>query len=243
MPIILDWLGGNQPDVFCVQETKVTDDEFPAAEFERAGYRVVFRGEKSYNGVAIASRAELREVAFGIDDGGPRDETRLVRAAVGGVHVVNTYVPQGREPDSPMYRYKLEWFSRLAGFFQKHYRPRQKVVWCGDLNVAPTDIDVYDPKRLLGHVCFNPEVQAAFRRVVEWGLVDVFRKHHPEAGHYTFFDYRVPNAMGRGMGWRVDHVLATRPLAAKSIDAYVDLEPRRRQKASDHTVLVAEFDG
>ena len=242
LPVILPWLESHHPDVLCLQETKVVDADFPAADFEKAGYRVVFKGEKSYNGVAIVSRETPTDVASGLDDGGPRDEARLIRATIGGVHVVNAYIPQGREPDSPMYAYKLEWFSRLLGSFQKHYKPTQKVILCGDLNVAPTDIDVYDPKRLLGHVCFNPEVQAAFQRVVDWGFVDIFRKHRPEAGHYTFFDYRVPNAMKRGMGWRVDHILATKPLAAKSTDSYIDLEPRKTRKSSDHTFLVAEFE-
>ncbi len=242
MPILLDWLAKHQPDVLCVQETKVPDDSFPAGDFEQAGYQVVFKGEKSYNGVAIISSGELKDVSYGLDDGGPRDETRLVRGTYEGVHIVNTYVPQGRDVKLPVYKYKLEWFSRLAKFFQKHYASKEKVLWCGDLNVAPTDIDVHDPKRLLGHVCFNPEVQAAFQSVVEWGFVDVFRKHHPESGQYTFFDYRSRNAVKEGKGWRVDHILATRPLANRSTDALIDLDPRRLPKSSDHTFLAAEFD-
>ncbi len=239
--IVLDWFRDAKPDVLCIQETKVPDDLFPAAEIEKAGYHVAFRGEKSYNGVAIASREPFDDVAFGIDDGGPRDETRLIRATVGGVHIVNTYVPQGQDVHLAQYKYKLEWFSRLVGFFGRHYTPRQKVVWCGDLNVAPEDIDVHDPKRLLGHVCFNPEVQAAFRRVVDWGFVDVFRKHHPEPGQYTFYDYRAPGALAQGKGWRVDHILATRPLAAKSVDAWIDLGLRKQAKPSDHTPLIADL--
>jgi len=239
--ILLDWLRAHGPDVLCVQETKVADEEFPGGEIEKAGYHVAFRGEKGYNGVAILSREELRGVACGLDDGGPADAARLIRGTVGGVHVVNTYVPQGQEPKSPKYRYKLEWFSRLRGFFERHYTARQKVLWCGDLNVAPEDIDVHDPKRLMGHVCFNPEVQAAFRNVADWGFVDVFRKHHPEPGQYTFFDYRAPALVKKGKGWRVDHILATKSLAAKSVDCVIDLEPRKLARPSDHTFLMAEF--
>jgi len=241
MGILLDWLAANGPDVLCVQETKAVDADFPLADIEKAGYRAAFRGEKSYNGVAILSREELKNVSFGLDDGGPRDETRLVRGTVGGVHVVNTYVPQGRDTKLPVYQYKLEWFSRLVGFFDRHHTPRQKVLWCGDLNVAPTDIDVHDPKRLLGHVCFNPDVIAAFGRVVDWGFVDVFRKHHPEPGQYTFYDYRASGALKQGKGWRVDHMLATRSLAERCTDCWIDLGPRKLPKASDHTFLVAEF--
>ncbi len=242
MPIVMDWLAAHRPDALCMQETRVADDLFPLAEFEKAGYRVAFHGEGGRAGVAIASREALKGVAFGIDDGGPADKDRLVQGTLDGVHIINTYVPQGREPDSPMYQYKLEWFSRLIGFLGKHYTSKQKVVWCGDMNVAPADIDVHDPKGLLGHVCFNPVVQAAFQRVADWGFVDVFRKHHPEPGQYTFFDYRALGALKKNKGWRVDHVMATTPLAARSMDSYIDLEPRKCARASDHTVLVAEFD-
>ncbi len=242
MPILLDWLATASPDVLCVQETKVVDENFPAGDIEGAGYDVAFKGQKSYNGVAIISRGKVTDVAYGLDDGGEPDEPRLIRATYRGVHIVNTYVPQGREIESPMYPYKLEWYARLRELFAKHYTTRQKVLWCGDLNVAPTEIDVHDPKRLMGHVCFNPDVQAAFRGVVDWGFVDVFRKHHPEPGQYTFFDYRSPKAVDNGRGWLIDHILVTKPLAAKSIDCTIDLVPRRQPRPSDHTPLIAEFD-
>ncbi len=242
MPILLDWLAASAPDVLCVQETKVVDEEFPVADIEGAGYDVAFRGQKSYNGVAILSRGRVKDVSFGLDDGGEPDEPRLIRATYNGVHIVNTYVPQGRDAKLPVYEYKLEWFARLAALFAGHYTTRQKVLWCGDLNVAPTEIDVHDPKRLMGHVCFNPEVQAAFRSVVEWGFVDVFRKHHPEPGQYTFYDYRAPSALKGNKGWRIDHILVTQPLAAKSVDCTIDLAPRKQTRPSDHAPLIAEFD-
>lgn len=240
--LVLPWLEEHRPQVLCMQETKVPDESFPVEEFEGIGYHVVFRGQKGRNGVAIASLDEPQEVSFGLDDGGPADEDRLIRGIFSGIAVVNTYVPQGQSPDSPMFPYKLEWFRRLREFFNRHYSPDQPLIWCGDLNVAPQEIDVHNPKRLLGHVCFRPEVWEAFERVKEWGFVDVFRKHHPgEAGQYTFFDYRVPRAVERGLGWRVDHILATRPLAERSVDCWIDLTPRKSTKPSDHTPLVAQF--
>ena len=242
MPILLDWLEASAPDVLCVQETKVVDADFPVADIEGAGYDVAFRGQKSYNGVAILSRGRVKDVSFGLDDGGEPDEARLIRATYNGVHIVNTYVPQGRDATLPVYEYKLAWFARLTALFARHYTTRQKVLWCGDLNVAPTEIDVHDPKRLMGHVCFNPDVQAAFRRAVEWGFVDVFRKHHPEPGQYTFYDYRAPSALKGNKGWRIDHILVTQPLAAKSVDCTIDLAPRKQTRPSDHTPLIAEFD-
>ena len=242
LPIVLPWLEKNRPSVLCLQETKTEDAKFPARDFEDAGWNVVYRGSKGYNGVAIVSSEKADKVACGLDDGGPADEDRLIRAAFSGITIVNTYVPQGFERESPKFAYKLEWFTRLRKFFARHYKPDQPILWCGDINVAREDIDVHNPKRILGHVDFNPEVWEAFDSVKAWGFADVFRKHHPnEPNQYTFFDYRVPKSMERGLGWRVDHILATAPLAKKSIDSYIDLEPRKAEKTSDHTPLVAEF--
>jgi exodeoxyribonuclease-3 len=239
---VLTWLKTNQPDVLAIQETKVEDKDFPALAFREAGYEVVFKGQKSYNGVALISRLPATDLIFGLDDGGPRDETRLLAAKVGSVCVVNTYVPQGRELDNPMYPYKLEWFRRLKAFFDRHYTTKQKVVWVGDLNVAPEAMDIHNAAEQENHVCYHIDVRRAFADTVSWDFTDVFRKHHPEPGQYTFFDYRTINAVKRNMGWRVDHILATKSLAATSKDAFIDMEPRRKEKPSDHTFLVADFD-
>jgi exodeoxyribonuclease III len=241
LPIVLDWLRQERPDCLCLQETKVTDPDFPTAAFADEGWSVVFRGEPKYNGVAVVTKEPPEDVAFGLDDGGPADEARLARVTVRGIAVVNTYVPQGTDVESPRFGYKLEWFGRLRRFFERRYRPDAPLVWCGDFNAAPEPIDVHDPKRLLGHVCYHPDVHRVLGTVRDWGFVDVFRKHHPEPGQYTFFDYRVAGALERKVGWRVDHVWATPPLAERSTDAWIDLEPRRREKASDHTFLVATF--
>jgi len=238
---VVRWLQRRRPDILCLQETKVEDKDFPLSAFQEAGYHVVFRGERSYNGVAIASRTRPDHVQFGLDDSGPPDETRLVCARFGRVHVVNTYVPQGREIEHPMYQYKLEWLRRLKAYFARHFTPRLNVLWVGDLNVAPLPIDVHNPERQTKHVCYHVAVRQAFEETVVWGFVDVFRKHHPEGGHYTFFDYRTPKAVEKKMGWRVDHILATPPLASKCVDCYIDLKPRLEPNASDHTFLVAKF--
>jgi exodeoxyribonuclease-3 len=130
----------------------------------------------------------------------------------------------------------------LRRYFERSFSPEQPLIWCGDLNVAPDSIDVHDPKRLRGHVCFTPEVWEAFNHVKAWGFVDVFRKHHPgESQQYTFFDYRVPKSVERKLGWRVDHILATAPLAEKSTRCWIDMTPRMTEKPSDHTVVLAEF--
>jgi len=243
LDVILKWLSAHEPDVLCLQETKVEDRDFPAPAFREHGYHVAFRGEKSYNGVALVSRAKPSAVGFGLDDGRKSpDETRLVYARINGVHIVNTYVPQGREIDHAMYRYKLEWFGRLKAYFDRHFTPRMNVVWVGDLNVAPEAKDIHNAAEQENHVCYHADVRKAFAATVAWGFVDVFRKHRPEPGQYSFFDYRTVNAVKRNLGWRVDHILATRPLAALSTDCRIDLKPRQTAKASDHTFVVAEFE-
>lgn len=242
MPLVLGWLREHRPDVVCFQETKVQDPEFPVEPFAEAGYHVVFRGQKGYAGVAIASKEEPMDVAFGLDDGKEPDEARLARATVRGIPIVNTYVPQGRSPDSPHFRYKLEWLARLRDYFARHFSPEEPLLWVGDFNVAPEEIDVHDPQRLRLHVDFHPEARAALERVREWGFVDLFRLHHPgEPGQYTFWDYRVRDAVERGLGWRVDHIWATQPLAEKCVDAWIDVGARLAERPSDHTFLVAEF--
>lgn len=241
LDIVLGWLREHRPDALAIQETKVEDKDFPALSFREAGYHVVYRGEKSYNGVALLSLMEPEDVSFGFDDGGQADETRLLSAKVGGVRIVNTYVPQGRELDNPMYAYKLQWFGRLKEYFARHASPRQRLVWVGDMNVAPAAMDIHNAEAQADHVCFHVSVRQAFESVVSWGFTDVFRKYHPEPGQYTFFDYRTINAVKRNMGWRVDHILATQSLAAQSADAWIDLKPRLATKPSDHTFLVADF--
>ena len=242
MPVVLDWLGRNSPVVLCLQETKVQDGEFPLAEFQQAGYHVVYRGRKGYGGVAIVSGGEPAAVEFGLPGAQEKDESRLVRASFGPLTLVNTYVPQGRDPESEWFQYKLRWYSRLRRYFERSFSPDRYLVWCGDLNVAPEDADVYDPGRLLGHVDFHPEVHKAYRKILDWGLVDCLRLHHPEPQQYTYFDYRVRNSLERKIGWRVDHILATRPLADRCTDSFIDLEPRRMPRPSDHVPLVAVFD-
>jgi exodeoxyribonuclease-3 len=240
--LLLDWLQRETPDALCLQETKAEDSVFPADDFRDLGYHVAFRGQKAYAGVAIISSEELQEVSFGLDDGGEPDEARLAHARIGDIALINTYVPQGRTPDSPHFQYKLEWLSRLRSFFDRHYTPQDHVLWVGDFNVAPAPMDVYDPKRLEKHVDFHPDARQALEEVRTWGFADVFRLHHPdEAGQYTFWDYRVPNALDREMGWRVDHIWATEPLAKQSTSSWIDVDARRSDRPSDHTFLVAEF--
>lgn len=243
LPLVLNWLEREKPDILCLQETKVQDLEFPSEAFKNSGYQVLFRGEKAKSGVAIASLEKPEGFSFGFPYGFPPDEDRLIKAVIRGIPIVNTYVPQGQEVESPYFQYKLEWLERLLDFFKKNFKPEEPLIWCGDFNVAPEEIDVYDPLGLVKNVDFHPEARARLTRLKEWGFVDLFRKHHPgEPGQYTFWDYRVPNGFKRNLGWRIDHIWVTRPLAERSINCWIDREARGRDKPSDHTFLIAEFD-
>jgi exodeoxyribonuclease-3 len=241
LPIVLQWLMENKPEVMCLQETKVQDVDFPKNQFDKAAYKYAFKGGKSYNGVAILSNEVISDVEFGLDNE-PKDESRLIKAKINNVTIINTYVPQGYLPESDKFEYKLNWLSRLLKFFEKNFKPMDPILWVGDFNIAPLPIDVYDPETLRGHVCFRAEVHKALNNILSWGLTDLFRMYCKESGQYTFWDYRLPNSVKRNLGWRLDHIMATKPLAKKCTSCYIDKKPRIAERPSDHTPIVAEFD-
>ena len=239
---ILAWLKTHQPDLLALQETKVVDDLFPREPLTAAGYHVTFRGMKGYNGVALLSRRPPDEVRFGLDDGGPADEPRLLHARFGTLHLINTYVPQGRAIDHAMFAYKVDWYARLLSYFERHLSPRRTALWLGDLNVAAEPIDVHNPEDRAEHVCYHEDVRRAFARCRDWGFADLFRRFHPEPGHYSFFDYRTAWRGNTGDGWRLDYLLATPPLARTARSCWIDVEPRRGPRPSDHCFVAADFD-
>ena len=242
LAIVLEWVERNRPDVLCLQETKVEDAKFPLLAFAGTGYHVSFRGMKGYNGVAVLSTKQPEKVAHGFDDDGDPDDSRLLHVVIEGISIVNTYVPQGFEIDSPKYAYKLAWFRRLRRYFEQHFSPDQGVIWCGDVNVAPRPMDVHSPEKHLKHVCYHEDARKAYAETVAWGFVDVFTKLYPDRQQYTFWDYRRPSSLEANKGWRIDHILATPGLAGRCTAIDVDLEPRRAQDPSDHTFLWATFD-
>lgn len=240
--IILEWLAAEQPDVLCIQETKAQDPDFPALAFLAAGYHAAFSGQKSYNGVAILSREPLEDVQRGLGDGAEDPEqARLIAGRRRGLPIVNTYIPQGMAPGTDKFAYKLQWLERLRAFFDKHFSPDQPLLWAGDFNIAPAPEDVYDPEKMAGTCGFHPDERAALERLRAWGFTDVFRKHVAEPQQFTFWDYRLRGGLSRNLGWRIDHLWATAPLAQKSTRAWIDMEPRKKEKPSDHTFLTAEF--
>jgi len=241
MPILLEWLDRHKPDVMCLQETKVQDELFPVAELREAGYHARFRGMKSYNGVATLSRKEPESVSYGLEEGPDSEDVRILETVIDGISFVNTYVPQGYKIGTDKYAFKLEWFRRVRRYFEQRHEPARPVIWTGDMNVAPQPIDVCHPDRRVNDVDFHIDARNAYADAVAWGFTDVFRTLHPDRVQYTYWDY-FRNALGNNWGWRIDHILATTPLAAVCRSADVDMEPRHAPGASDHTVIWAEFD-
>ena len=242
LPIVLDWLAANQPQVLCLQETKVQDPDFPLEPLQKAGYQAVFWGQKSYNGVALLSQEPAADLFRGFSENASEDQARLIAARFGEIWVLNTYVPQGQEVGAPAFEAKLEFLASVKDLLARRFTPQTPLVWLGDLNVAPGPLDVYDPQRLAGKVCFHPDEQAALTKVLDWGLTDLFRHLHPEEKQFTFWDYRLPKALDRDLGWRIDHIMSTQPLTSKCSQCWVDTQPRRQPKPSDHTPLAASFD-
>jgi exodeoxyribonuclease-3 len=240
MPIVLEWIERNQPDVMCLQETKVADPEFPLLELRAAGYHVTFRGRKSYNGVATLTREEPESVLHGLEEGPDAEDDRILMTVVSGIPIVNSYVPQGHKVGTDRYAFKLAWFGRIRRYFEQRLDPTRPAVWLGDLNVAPQPIDVYHPDRRGNDPDFHIDARNAYQEAVAWGFADVFRKLHPDRVQYTYWDY-FRNAYKNNWGWRIDHILATEPLASMCKAADVDTAPREAEGTSDHTVMWAEF--
>ncbi len=241
LEIILRWVKKENPDLLCVQETKVQDKDFPVEPFDDSGFNVIFKGQKSYNGVAIASKMPFTDIRFNLYKGDD-EQARFLEAVTDGFTIINVYVPQGFAPGTDKFKYKLKWMSDLLSYIKENYDPDVPLVLAGDFNVARGPLDIYDPEGLQGSAGFHPDEQALMGKILDWGLMDVFRHHHKEGGHYTFWDYRIPNAFKRKMGWRIDYILATRSLAEKVKRVWIDTEPRSLQSPSDHTFLVADID-
>jgi exodeoxyribonuclease-3 len=223
----------HKPDVLCLQELKGLDECVPVERLAAQGYRAVMHAQKTYNGVAILSRAEPEDVVRGFGDGVEDPQARFLSARVAGLRVLCAYVPNGSELDSDKYRYKLEWLARLRAYLERTHKPDEPLVLCGDLNVAPDDSDVARPDEWRDTVLAHTSVREALARVTDWGLFDAFRKHHPAGGVYSWWDYR---GLGfpKNNGLRIDHVLATRPVLERCTAASVDRDERKGVQPSDH---------
>jgi len=223
----------------CLQETKTEDANFPLADIEAAGYKAVYRGQKSYNGVAILARTTPAQVQHGIPDFAD-DPRRVIAATVGDVRVLCLYAPNGEAPGSDKYDYKLRWYEALTTWLATELRNRPRLAVLGDLNIAPEPRDVHDPKRWEGKIHFSEPERAAFRRLIDLGLVDAFRLFPQPEKMFSWWDYRLL-AFQRGWGLRIDHILLSPALAAECKACTIDKEPRKRERPSDHAPVLADF--
>ena len=239
LPHLLDWLGAQRPDAVCLQETKVEDANFPLAAIRDAGYQAAFCGQKAYNGVAILARSPLTEVAHGIP-GFADDPKRVIAATVEGIRVVSIYAPNGQAPGSDKYAYKLRWYEALAAWMKDELAREPRLALAGDMNVAPEDRDVHDPKRWEGQIHVSAPEREALRRLVEAGFVDAFRLFPQPERSFSWWDYRL-GAFRRDWGLRIDLVLLARSLAARCSACIIDKAPRGLERPSDHAPVIAEL--
>ena len=240
LPQVLDWLKQEQADVLALQETKMTDDVFPVQAIQDMGYQVSFSGQKTYNGVAIIAKQQPEDIVTdieGLDD----PQRRIIAATIDDIRVVNLYVVNGQAPGTDKFRYKLNWLHHVTEFLNQQLNDYQNVIVLGDFNIAPDDRDVYDPKKWHEKILCTTEERAALNNILDLGFQDCFRLLHDQAGYFSWWDYRM-NQFARGMGLRIDLILASDELSETLSASYIDVGPRKNDRPSDHTPVVAEFD-
>jgi exodeoxyribonuclease-3 len=240
LPQVLDWLATHQPDALCLQETKLTDDKFPHAEFTAAGYQAEWFGQKTYNGVALLTRTPASDVVKnipGLDD----PQARVIAGTVQGVRVIGAYIPNGQATDSDKFVYKMRWLSALREWVATEAAVHPKLVLVGDYNIAPEDRDVHDPVVWAGQVLCTPEERAHFQGLVDLGLVDAFRLFEQPPKSWSWWDYR-NLAFRKNQGLRIDHILVSEALRAKVTSCVIDKLPRKNERPSDHAPVVADIE-
>ncbi len=240
LPQVLDWLKLHQPDILCLQETKLEDAKFPVAELQAAGYQVLCSGQKTYNGVAILTRNAGGEPLAEIP-GFSDPQKRVLATTIGALRVVCLYVPNGQSVGSDKYRYKLEWLGAVTSWLKRELALFPRLAVVGDYNIAPEERDVYDPKAWEGQVLFSAPERKAFQDLLAAGFKDGFRLFEQPANSYTWWDYRM-NAFRRKMGLRIDHILVSSSLAPACRGCSIDVEPRKAERPSDHAPVWADLD-
>lgn len=238
---LLNWLDSTKTDVICLQETKTVDANFPLEPINEAGYNAVFMGQKSYNGVAIISRHSITNVQKNFPDDNDDAPKRLIAADINGVHIVNTYIPNGTELWTDKFDFKLDWLQKLRKYFDDKCTTDSDVLLCGDFNVAPDELDVWNVKAWEGKLHFSKPERAAMYHVKQWGFVDVFRQQNGDLQEFSWWNYRM-GAFQKNHGLRIDHIWTSPVLAEKCVGCWIDREPRGWERPSDHTPVVAEFE-
>jgi exodeoxyribonuclease III len=237
---VLGWLEAEQPDVLCMQETKVEDDDFPSDELQMLGYAVAMAGQPTYNGVAICSRLPMKQIEVGLLGAAPEAEKRLIAASIGGLRVLSAYIPNGRTVSSPAFAEKLAWLRQLRRTLSEREGGRD-VFLGGDFNVAADERDVYDPELFRGKVHFHPDERRELDELKKLGFVDTFRRFEERGGRYSWWDYRA-GGFRKNQGLRIDYAFLSAGLSARSRSCRMDEEPRHRDKPSDHIPVIVELE-
>jgi len=241
LPKVEEWLAYAQPDVLCLQETKLADTAFPALTFSTLGYESAHHGQGRWNGVAILSRVGLDDVVAGFsDERAPDTDARVIWATCGAVRIASVYVPNGRGLAEDHYRYKLDWLARLRAQLDARHEPTERLAICGDYNVAPTDEDVWDATQFIGSTHVSEPERSAVAALEGWGLSDAFRRRHREPGLYSYWDYRA-GMFHKHQGMRIDLILATSPLTDNVTFALIDRQARKGAGPSDHAPVLVDF--
>ena len=239
LPQLLAWLAEHPVDAIVLQETKLTDDKFPHAELDAAGYRAQWFGQRTYNGVALLSRSEITDVVRNIP-GHDDEQARVIAGTTGGVRVIGAYFPNGQAPDSDKFVYKLRWIEALREWLRAELAAHPRLVLMGDFNIAPEDRDVHDPVAWAGQIHCTPEEREHFRQLVGIGLCDAFRLFEQPPKSWSWWDYR-NLAFRKNQGLRIDHILVSEALRARVSACSIDKAPRKNERPSDHAPVIVEI--
>ena len=246
---IINWINQVNPDVLCLQETKVIDDDFPIEPFKNLGYQVTVFGQKSYNGVAIISKIKLENIikGFNLDCLNKdvikqfEDQKRLISGDINGIKIINVYVPNGSSLDSDKFKYKINWLDSLASFIDASEKKGDLICLLGDFNIAPSNIDIHDPKKYEGGIMASETERAALNNVLKGRFIDSFRIFEENTGHWSWWDYR-NNAYELNKGWRIDHIYISKSLSPKLKSCVIDCNPRGNVQPSDHAPVMINID-
>ena len=239
---VIKWSETARPDVICLQETKAPDAKFPIKRLQNIGYEhIAVYGERAYNGVAIMSRFPLDDIVNGIPGDGDDQQRRVIAATVEDTRVVCAYFPHGRVIGHEMFFLKLDWVRRLRKYFDQYYSPADDVLLCGDTNICPHEMDMWNVRYWAPRIHFSKEEREVFQELKRWGFVDVFREFNDQPGEYTWWDTFRESSFPKNRGLRLDYIWASQPLAARCTDSWVDKSPRGWDRPSDHAPVVAEF--
>ena len=239
LPHVLQWMQREDPDVFALQETKSIDENFPIDAIKEQGYHVSFTGQKTYNGVATISKSPIETISSSLpnyDD----EQRRVLAINTAGITVLNIYIPNGSEVNSEKYKYKLKWLSKLHPFVNNLQNRSERLIILGDFNIAPEDRDVHAPEEWVGSVLVSKPERDEFKKLLSHGLIDCFRIFNQEKGNFSWWDYRAAS-FRRNRGVRIDHILASNSMSKSCHACYIDKNPRKLERPSDHTPVVAEF--